>query len=70
MTADTMRHHWLVEHETLGGHVHITLRCGLQPHGRAKAGDLVVGIDEWPRLLQALCHLPNVEFLDRAQVTT
>lgn len=57
------RMHWLVEHATRGGHVHIILRCGPQPHSRAKLGDLVATDVEWDNdLAPALRQLPNVTF--------
>ena len=60
-------YYWLVEYKLAGGHVHITLRCGRQPHSRAKAGDLIVTVDEWNHgCAQVLNALPNVEFRDMA----
>lgn len=41
---------WLFDGETMGSHVHVTVRCGPQPGQRPLLGNLVMRVEEWEQL--------------------
>jgi hypothetical protein len=48
-----------LNHELLGGHVHIAVFSGKDRDHLGKCGDLVMRAEEWPEFVAALLHGPN-----------